>query len=343
MYHHNDYDDPIGMVHDKMNLALSGLIRGAGALLSPAGPRACLSILIYHQVLPEPDPMRPGEVDAVVFDWQMSVLSEHFNVLSLSEGIGRLRDGTLPARAVCITFDDGYRDNVTVALPMLRHHGLKATFFIASGFLDGRAMWNDAIIETIRQANGRTLDLTSTGLGVLPVADAHQRVRAASAIITALKHLPMDERTRCVEQVVALAGGVWPKDLMMRPGNVQELDRNGMDIGGHTINHPILARLSAEAARREISENKSALEAIIGRPITLFAYPNGRPGEDYAHEHTRMVREAGYRAAVSTAWGVGTSRRDPFQLPRFLPWDRTPGRFALRLLENYRRRAPAQV
>jgi hypothetical protein len=68
--------------------------------------------------------------------------------------------------------------------------------------------------------------------------------------------------------------------------------------------------------------------------VRLFAYPNGKPGRDYSREHVDMVRELGFEAAVSTAWGVGHAASDPYQLPRFTPWDKTPGRFALRLLHN---------
>jgi len=102
--------------------------------------------------------------------------------------------------------------------------------------------------------------------------------------------------------------------------------------------------MSAAKARYEIVESGRRLAEIVRAPVRLFAYPNGKPGKDYAVEHVRMVREAGYSAAVSTAWGAATTRTDPLQLPRFTPWDRSPDRFALRLIQNLIKPAsPASV
>jgi peptidoglycan/xylan/chitin deacetylase (PgdA/CDA1 family) len=106
------------------------------------------------------------------------------------------------------------------------------------------------------------------------------------------------------------------------------------------VTHPILAQLDPELAAREIRDSKRRLEAITGSPVTTFAYPNGKPGRDYLREHVGMVRALGFEAAVSTAWGVAHAASDPHQLPRFTPWDRTPGRFVLRLFQNtFRTRA----
>jgi len=100
--------------------------------------------------------------------------------------------------------------------------------------------------------------------------------------------------------------------------------------------------MSADA-RREINQSRECLAAILNEPVSLFAYPNGKPGQDYAAEHVRMVRDAGFAAAVSTAWGVASRDSDSFQLPRFTPWDRQPVRFALRLLINRRNPRPVVV
>jgi peptidoglycan/xylan/chitin deacetylase (PgdA/CDA1 family) len=110
-----------------------------------------------------------------------------------------------------------------------------------------------------------------------------------------------------------------------------------MEIGGHTVNHPILARLDPAQARREIADGKEALEALVGSPVRSFAYPNGKPGQDYLAEHARMAREIGFDAAVSTSWGAASQASDSFQLPRFTPWDQGHGRFVLRMLQNMRR------
>ena len=114
-----------------------------------------------------------------------------------------------------------------------------------------------------------------------------------------------------------------------------------MQIGAHTCTHPILARLDTETARAEIVRSKTALEALLQREVSFFAYPNGKPGQDYEREHAEIVRDAGFRAAVSTAPGVATALSDCFQLPRFTPWDRTRARFGLRMIMNLTRNRPA--
>jgi len=299
------------------------------------GPFArSLSILIFHRVVPEPDPLLPELVSAAEFERQLSLIGRWFTVLPLAEAVQRLRAGALPVRAACITFDDGYADNATVALPALRRLGMPATFFIATGFLDGGRMWNDSVIETVRVAPGATLDARRYGLGVLPLSTMGERRAALDALIGALKYLPLDERQARVDEFAALAPAGLPGDLMMTDTQVRELHRGGMEVGGHTVNHPILARLDPDSARREIAEGRRRLAEITGAPVTLFAYPNGRPGQDYGAEHVAMVRELGFDAAVSTAWGVAHAASDAYQLPRFTPWDRTPGRYLLRLLHN---------
>ena len=294
----------------------------------------CLSILIYHRVVPQPDPLLPDVVCASEFDWQMAVLSRWFTVMPLRDAAARLRSGTLPLRAACVTFDDGYADNVTVALPILRRRGLPATFFLATAFIDGGRMWNDSVIETVRRAQGDALDARCLGLGMLPVASIDLRRRAISSLLETTKYLPLEERLRRVEALGAGVSRDLPTDLMMTTEQVRTLHANGMDIGAHTVSHPILAKLDPEQAVSEIREGKKRLETIAGAPVTLFAYPNGKPGRDYCAEHVDMVKRLEFEAAVSTAWGVGRAASDPFQLPRFTPWDRTPGRFLLRLVQN---------
>lgn len=308
------------------------------SLLSPGGRRG-LSILIYHRVLPRKDPLFPGEVDRADFALQMALLQSRFNVLPLLEAVQRAKAGTLPPRAAAITFDDGYADNAEVALPVLQQYGLHATFFVATGFLNGGRMWNDSVIELVRHAPGGVLDATPLGLGSHPLHTLGDRQRAVPALIGQLKYLPMAERLAQVGRLVALAGVALPTDLMMTDAQVRKLHAAGMGIGAHTANHPILARLTDAQARDEIANGKQALEAVIGAAVPLFAYPNGKPGEDYLPQHVAMVRELGFDGAVSTAWGAGRPAMDPFQLPRFTPWDRTPLRFLLRLAGNLRHAA----
>lgn len=309
------------------------LERGALSLLSGGGNRAP-AILIYHRVLPEADPMFPGEVHREQFDRQLGWLKSRFNVLPLLDAVRLAAEGRLPARSACITFDDGYADNADVALPVLQQHGLHATFFIATGFLDGGRMWNDTVIEAMRRAPGDVFDATSLGLGRHAIGNWDARRGAVRAVVGQLKYLPMAQRLQEVAQVANLSGAELPRDLMMSSAQLRKLHAAGMGIGGHTVNHPILARLPADEARREIAQGRAALEAALDAPVRVFAYPNGKPGQDYLPEHVAMVREMGFDAAVSTSWGASRGETDWYQLPRFTPWDQGIGKFGLRLARN---------
>jgi peptidoglycan/xylan/chitin deacetylase (PgdA/CDA1 family) len=302
-----------------------------------------LSILVYHRVIAEPDLLVPEQICAREFDWHLAALGRWFTVLPLREAVARLRSGTLPVRSACVTFDDGYADNVTVALPILRRRGTPATFFLATSFIDGGRMWNDSVIEAIRLMPGDSLDARCVGLDTLSISTVDLRRQAINRVLPALKYLRLEERQRRVEELSAQAPQPLPSDLMMTTEQVRHLGASGMEIGAHTVTHPILARLDPERAEAEILDSKQRLEAITGKSVALFAYPNGKPGRDYRQEHVGMVRKSGFEAAVSTAWGIAHAATDLFQLPRFTPWDKTSGKFTLRLLRNTFRANPEHV
>jgi peptidoglycan/xylan/chitin deacetylase (PgdA/CDA1 family) len=317
------------------------LARGAGTWLSRGNRRGRLGILLYHRVLTTPDFLRPDDPTAAEFDMQMALVAAVFNVLPLGEAVERLTRDALPPRALCITFDDGYADNFTLALPVLRRYGLPATFFVAAGYLDGGRMWNDGVIESVRGARGAELDLRSAGLDAYPIANAAARHAAMRAIIGALKYLAPDEREARTREIAAITGVRLPDDLMMTRAQLVALHADGMEVGGHTVSHPILSKVDDGVARAEIADGRKMLSEIVRAPVQLFAYPNGRPGTDYDGRHARIVKELGFKAAVSTAGGSADRFADRHQLPRFSPWDRTPWRYVARAIDNYRRPAAA--
>lgn len=278
--------------------------------------------------------MRTGEIDAAGFNWQMALLSDFFNPLPLQIALDLQKSGDLPPASVCVTFDDGYADNVEIALPILEKYGIPATFFISSGFLDGGRMWNDTILESFKSIAAKEVDLSVIGLGHRPLATRSARRELAHEAIDALKHRPPEQRNAATRFIASLACGL-PENLMMASSQVKRLVEAGMEIGGHTVSHPILSALDPDEARWEILDGKNALEALTGKPIVLFAYPNGKPGRDYSDDHKKLLPDLGFKAAVSTHWGVSTSATDIWQLPRFTPWDRKPAGFMLRMIRNY--------
>ena len=316
------------------------LLRSAFSLTSPSGKNGRLSIFIFHRVLPQPDLLFPDELDATRFNEVMGWIKPLFNVLPLDAAVNALKTGKLPPRAAAITFDDGYADNHDVALPILLKHELPATFFIATGFLDGGRMWNDTVIESIRACPADRLDLTELGLGAHLVNSALEKRTAITAIIGQIKYLPMGERLELTQNLSEAAGVTPPEDLMLTSVQVRELHARGMQIGAHTVSHPILARTELAEARREITDSKHFLENLLETQVSLFAYPNGKYGADYKEEHARIVQSLGFSAALTTTRGAASSDTDPFQLPRFTPWDRSRLKFGVRLLDNYRHLQP---
>jgi peptidoglycan/xylan/chitin deacetylase (PgdA/CDA1 family) len=302
--------------------------------LSPAGPAARLSVLAFHHVLREHDPLQPSEPSARDFEQRLRWVSSWFNVLPLCDAVSRLKAGRLPERALAITFDDGYADNHDVALPILRKLGLHATFFVATAYLDGGRMFNDSVIESIRQARDAALDLEDLGLGVHALATLEERRAAIGRILPQVKYLALGQREAVAGAIAERAGAQLPNNLMMSSEQVAAMHAAGMHIGGHTVNHPILAGIPLQSAREEIDGGRARLEKIIAAPVRLFAYPNGRPLKDYRREHAALVQELGFDAAVSSAWGSTRAGADLFQIPRFTPWDRSRWRFGLRLVKN---------
>jgi peptidoglycan/xylan/chitin deacetylase (PgdA/CDA1 family) len=297
--------------------------------------RRRLSILMYHRVLPASDPINTWDVTAEEFDAQMRALAAHFAPLPLREAVERLAHDALPPGAVCVTFDDGYADNCTVALPILQRHAIPATFFIATAYLNGGRMWNDTVVEAVRAAAAELLDLKGIGLGSLPLGAAASRRATIETILKGIKHRPNEERERAVRHLVDQVGMPLPDDLMLTDAQLLALRRSGMEIGAHTDRHPILANLPSASAREEIVAGRERLVELLREPVRLFAYPNGKPRRDYGYEHVQMVRAAGFAAAVSTADGVASAGCDPYQLPRQPPWDRNPVTFSLRLAKSY--------
>jgi peptidoglycan/xylan/chitin deacetylase (PgdA/CDA1 family) len=324
----------------RLNPVESVLLRAGARLASGSQRSAALLVLIYHRVLHAPDPLLPEEPDAAGFAQQLDLLGDHFTVLPLREAVARLARHSLPPRSVCITFDDGYANNCDVAAPLLSARGMPATVFVAPGFLSGGRMFNDTIIEALRRAPEQ-FDLGDIGLGQHVLSDDAARRRAIASIIPALKHLPPGLRSERATALAERAGGVLPTDLMMSDAQVLQLHHGGIEIGAHTLNHPILASVDEDTARHEIVASKARLEDIIGAPVTSFAYPNGRPGRDYGPRDVALARAAGFELALSTAWGAATAGRDVFQIPRVAPWDRTAPRFGLRLVRAYRERNAA--
>jgi peptidoglycan/xylan/chitin deacetylase (PgdA/CDA1 family) len=303
-------------------------------LLGKLAGKNKLSILIYHGVLGSFDPLRPNEPTIDSFSWQMDVLNKYFNPLSLSEALRLLRIGCLPANSVCVTFDDGYKNNLHIALPILKQFSIPATVFVATAFSSGQNMWNDRVIQLFADTKLSTLDLSIAELGVCTLGDWPERKKLADALLKKLKYLPIEQRLQKITALYEANGGIEAPSLMMTPDEVKQLSDAGVEIGAHTVNHPILKILPAQQQVQEIQQSKKLLELWTGKPVTSFAYPNGQIGVDLDEQTVEIVKGEGFDCAVVTDWGTSNKATSPWMLKRFTPWDNTPGKFHMRLVKN---------
>jgi peptidoglycan/xylan/chitin deacetylase (PgdA/CDA1 family) len=323
-----------------MSLSLSTQVAGAAgrwanaAAARFAGPR--LSILIFHRVLPKPDPLFPGEPCAERFERLMALVARSFDVLPLDQAVQKLAQGQLPPRALAITFDDGYADNHDVALPILQRLGLTATVYVSTGFLDGGRMWNDSVIECLRHTQRDQLDLAAWGLPTLPTVSAKQRRAAIDALLPIIKYKAPAEREVEIQRLHKLCGEpALSNCLMMQSDAVRALHRAGIGIGAHTVHHPILCSLPDAQAEQEITQSRDRLQVIVQAPVKHFAYPNGKHGRDYDDRHAAMCRKLGFTAAVSTTQGVSRAGDDLFHLRRFTPWHMNAMRWSAGLVMHH--------
>lgn len=288
-------------------------------------------ILSYHRVNDERDPFFPS-LPTEVFERHMAFVGDTYVVLPVEELVERMQRDRVPRNALAITFDDGYRDNLTHAAPVLARHGLAASVFLATGVIGtGQALWFDRLalafkvtrVGTYRAPWGAEDRLSST----------QDRLGALDRTLRHLKSVPDEERRRGVETVLAALGVEDEsalKGLMLSWDDVHALMGLGITIGAHTVSHPILARLGPEGARAEIEGSRDMIAAACGRRPRAFAYPNGK-AEDVGGAVGRIVREAGFSCAVTTVFGVNTARTPPYALRRGGPWEQELPTFALKL------------
>jgi peptidoglycan/xylan/chitin deacetylase (PgdA/CDA1 family) len=314
-------------------------LRLIATLIAPGGSKGRLTILIYHRVHDRSSEYEPESFSVQTLDWQMAVVSRLFNLLSLQEATERLALGTLPPRALAITFDDGYRDNLTLAVPILIKHGVQATFFIACGGISEGRLWNDRLVDSILHSQHQQLTLQDLGLPNFSIRTKAEKTVAISALLERLKVEPPQQQRLLLNQIIDRLEVSLNQRLILSEPEIQELQHLGMTIGCHTMTHPMLSKVSPAFARQDILSSKVELERICGKPVTLFAYPYGKPDVHFEPLHEQIVADLGFTAAVSTAWGANSATTGRYHLKRFTPWDANPLTFFVRLLLNYRKRS----
>jgi peptidoglycan/xylan/chitin deacetylase (PgdA/CDA1 family) len=301
-----------------------------------------LVILFYHRVNPDGDAFFPA-LDPETFDWQMRFLAERFAVVPLEA----LADGTAASNGrpmVALTFDDGHHDVYRHAYPTLRRHGFPATVFLVSDCLvDGSYLWADRISYALKYSSATRLRLTTPVPVDLSLESPMTRWAAATRLKTLLKAMPDEGRREALDRLVATLGvsdfgGL--RGTMLGRSEIEEMRGHGITFGSHTQTHPILTRMSLDAAEAEIAGSRARLEAALDAPVTAFCYPNGLAG-DVNDDLKALVERAGYRLACTSVFGVNTPPADRFALKRITFTRRVLGTLPFRLLGEFRRLLPS--
>ncbi len=294
-----------------------------------------LLILNYHRVQDKASLFFDSDLDHNAFDWQMHLISHYLIPISLMDSLTKLKKNQLAGGSIAVTFDDGYKDNFTAALPILEKRKVSATFFIATGFLNAGIMWNDIIIESIKSTHKKQIDLHPMGLEKYSLASKNNKLHAIKQIINFIKYKTLNDREVLTKKLQDICETPIIDNLMMTDDELMQLFQSGMEIGGHTVNHPILASETDDIIKQEILEGKLYLETLLNTSLTIFAYPNGKLDKDYQVKHTEILKQAGFEYAVTTNWGINTSDSEALELKRFTPWDKTKITFLLRILKIY--------
>jgi len=289
--------------------------RGAGRAL----------ILMYHRISNDPDYLGLS-VAPQYFDAQIGLLRRRTKVLPLGELVARLaRKQGLDEDLAAITFDDGYRDNFEVALPILERHGVPATVFVTTGFVDdavlpvGDRLWRAVEVLWTEPSTFPRFTNTAITAAVRQTLAKPGSLETLRGLRQQLKVLPVDETEQVVATLEQLTGvskrESRPLPLMLTWHEVRVLAARGVEIGSHTVSHPILSRIPETAAVRELRESKQRLEDVTGKPVMGFAYPNGQAA-DFSQAHVTALVELGYTHACSAVRGVNRPGSDTFRLRR---------------------------
>jgi peptidoglycan/xylan/chitin deacetylase (PgdA/CDA1 family)/glycosyltransferase involved in cell wall biosynthesis len=276
-------------------------------------------VLLYHGVAPLHSAAHLNDLHVPVenFRRQMRWLLRKFKPISLAQAIAALEGrAPLPRRAVLVTFDDAYRNNLELAWPILKEAGIRPTLFVPTEFINGsRTYWSEDLEAGIKATRVLGVPFDDKWLWL---RTPEERQSAFWKISTTLKRLePVSRENAWKELQVQLSrGGVpGPPDACDRRLTWEELrtiHANGFDVGSHTISHPLLPGLDANEVQHELEGSKSELESRLGTSILAFAYPNG----DWNSEVRQLVEKAGYSCAFSTQPETNGPHTDRFLLHR---------------------------
>jgi len=275
-------------------------------------------ILTYHRFSREKD---FHKIASAEFLLHLEYLQKHNRIFSLSEAIDSLvKKKSLPPNATVITIDDGYRDVYEVAFPLLKDFGFPATLFAITDFLDEKCwLWTDLMRYVLLNTKSDYVKIEfKNGIKIeAKLSDRLQKLELANRINSQLKRLPNEQKDARIKEIAAAlqvkipplpppdyAPISWQQALEMEAGNLQ--------IESHTVTHPILTNVNQTELDFELQTSKQRLEMVLNKKIEHFCYPNGGFNEAVQ----KSVEKAGYKSAVTTAFGFNERQANQFLLNR---------------------------
>ena len=301
--------------------------------------RPCLLVFNYHRIAEEGNDLYdPDTIEASPdqFDEQMRILKKHYALAELAE-VQELVDHPERIRhcRVLVTLDDGYRDNHDVAFPILRSHGIKAAFFLATGFVGTRRVpWWDQIAYLVRRTEKRTLRLHYPRELTFDIDETSRfAVREALLGLYKSEKTADPERFLCgvAEECEVTRPREAPERLFMTWEDARSLVKGGMSIGSHTHDHELLAKLTPEEQLHQCRLSREIIAREVGLEVDAMAYPVGSRSS-FSDVTLRCLRETGYRTAFSYYGGVNTSSKaiPRYDVNRISVGGGAPSRFRMR-------------
>ena len=286
-----------------------------------------LLVLCYHGVVEGRRMDRFGyenTVDSAEFAGHLEYLGRHFRPVTATDVATSRRSGKpLPERAVLVTFDDGYRNNLNLASEILRRAGVPAIFFVSSGYIGTRRiLWPDELMDRLMALKAGSIPLPAGGEAAVSETDvpaglAEHRLLAVK-IRDLCKRMDAAQSEQYLDVIRTLTPPPTPQpDLrgFMTWDEVRALRAKGFEIGAHTIDHPILTRVAPDRLRRELTESRHTIERELGEPCPFVAYPNGG-SEDVSPQVLAAARDAGYKLGFTLAESFSQPAEDPLSLSR---------------------------
>ena len=277
-------------------------------------------MVVYHSINEyHVDRIRvPNIVTPTAFEAQIRYLASTGSIISLQEYLDHREDGRpLLRKSIVVTFDDGYKDNLTIAAPILQKYGVPATFFIATGYIGTDKMkWEDQLSCLIRRSKAEAVPLSLSSRDVLfNIGSDKDKFKVIDALVNILGHLNQTERLQVLDEMRRQIKVKCDDQagIMMNWNDVRQLANTpGFTIGSHTVTHQHLTRIPLDDVIFEVTSSKEHLEDEIGRTVTSFSYPYG----DFNHEVITALQAAGYMSAGTIEYGKNSIHSDLFRLKR---------------------------